>query len=50
MTHTDILVTNAFFRWLAYLSLISEALVSFLGGGLVPELLLDGLQNFHTLQ
>jgi len=30
MTHTAILIRNAFFRWLAYLSLISEALVSFL--------------------
>ena len=49
MTHTAILITNAFFRWLAYLSLISEALISFLGGRLVSELLLDELQNFHTL-
>jgi len=34
MTHTDILVTNAFFRWMAYVSLIYETLVSFLGVGL----------------
>lgn len=48
ITHTAILITNGFFRWLAFLSLISEALVSFLGGRLVRELLLDELQNFHT--
>jgi hypothetical protein len=34
MTHTDILVRNAFFRWMAYVSLISETSVSFLGVGL----------------
>jgi hypothetical protein len=34
MTHTDILITNAFFRWMVYVSLISETLFSFLGVGL----------------